>query len=84
LKENINELVRSEQLQDHKVGITGVFEIVRCVGGNVSDIVSVVVHCVGVIYRKEHRHATVAGDIVGLPHFWWKSGGALRSESSKR
>ena len=39
VERNIQELVSSEQLQHHQVGITGVFEIVRCVGGNVPDII---------------------------------------------
>jgi hypothetical protein len=52
---NIHELVSREQLKDNKIGITRIFEVVRCVGGNVSDIVGVVVHCAGIIDRKRIR-----------------------------
>src|SRR5580700_568991 len=47
-----------------KVGITRVFDIVRCVGGNISNIVGAEVHCAGIIDRKEYGHAALAGNIV--------------------
>src|SRR5207245_4396901 len=64
VQRNIHELVRCKQLQDHQVGITRVFEVVRCVGGNIPDIVGTKIHCAGIIDSKEYDHATVAGDIV--------------------
>src|SRR6202041_2345633 len=61
---DIQEHVSCEQLQDHQVGIACVFDVVRCVVGNESDIVGVEVHGFGVVDRKEYGHAALAGDPV--------------------
>lgn len=49
------------KFQDHQVGIPSVFEVMRCVGGNIADIVGLEIHRAGIIDRKEYGHSNLAG-----------------------
>src|SRR5580692_7583047 len=61
---DVLENVSGEHLQEYRIGVPGVLNIMRSVRWNVADIVCAEVNRAGVVVREEDSHASLASNPV--------------------